>query len=140
MMSVGPTYWPTSPEATVEIITLGIPTGRLRIAGVANAVGAVASGVIQAAKALITAPDEQRFRVHMESGVQDFTELEAAVRYAEQEASQLAEAAARRAGAGEVRVKTWRGERIIPMPGGAEVFVDCEVTATAVGRPRLARN
>ncbi len=109
-------------------------------AGVANAVGAVASGVIQAAKALITAPDEQRFRVHMESGVQDFTELEAAVRYAEQEASQLAEAAARRAGAGEVRIKTWRGERIIPMPGGAEVFVDCEVTATAVGRPRLARN
>ena len=38
MMSVGPMYWPTSPEATVEIITLGIPTGRLRIAGVASAV------------------------------------------------------------------------------------------------------
>ncbi len=38
MMSAGPTYWPTLPEATVEIITLGTPTGRARIAGVASAV------------------------------------------------------------------------------------------------------
>jgi len=37
-MSEGPTYCPTSPEATVEIITLGKPIGRRRIAGVASAV------------------------------------------------------------------------------------------------------
>src|SRR3546814_21038849 len=38
MMSEGPTYCPTLPEATVEIITLGRPTGRRRIAGVTSAV------------------------------------------------------------------------------------------------------
>ena len=107
-------------------------------AGVANAVGAVASGVVQAVKALITAPDEGRYRVHLGSGIEDFTDLESAVRYAEQETRSLAKAAASRAGAGEVRVKTWRDDRIIPMPGGPELFVDCEITATAVGRPRLA--
>src|SRR3546814_9586396 len=37
-MSEGPTYCPTLPEATVEIITLGRPMGRRRIAGVTIAV------------------------------------------------------------------------------------------------------
>ena len=38
MMSDEPTYSATSPDATVEIITLGIPIGSVRIAGVARAV------------------------------------------------------------------------------------------------------
>lgn len=107
-------------------------------AGVANAVGAVASGVVQAVKALITAPDDNRYRVHLGSGVEDFADLDSAVRYAQAETRSLAETAALEAGAGDVRIKTWRDDRIIPMPGGAELFVDCEITATAVGRPRLA--
>ena len=37
-MSDGPTYGFTSPEATVETITLGTPMGRRRMAGVASAV------------------------------------------------------------------------------------------------------
>ncbi len=37
-MSDGPTYMPTSPEATVDTITFGTPTGRARIAGVTSAV------------------------------------------------------------------------------------------------------
>jgi len=107
-------------------------------AGVANAVGAVASGVVQAVKALITAPDEGRYRVHLGNGVKDFGDLDTAVRYAEAETRSLAKTAAQKAGAGDIRIKTWRDDRIIPMPGGAELFVDCEISATAVGRPRLA--
>jgi hypothetical protein len=37
-MSAGPTYMPTSPDATVETITFGTPIGRARIAGVTRAV------------------------------------------------------------------------------------------------------
>src|SRR3546814_16263900 len=37
-MSEGPTYCPTLPEATVEIITLGRPMGRRRIPGLTHAV------------------------------------------------------------------------------------------------------
>ena len=38
MMSLVPTYWATLPEAMVETITLGTPTGRARMAGVAREV------------------------------------------------------------------------------------------------------
>ena len=38
MMSLGPTYCLTSPEATVEIITLGRPMGNRRMPGVTKAV------------------------------------------------------------------------------------------------------
>ena len=107
-------------------------------AGVTNAVGAVASGVMQAVKALVTAPDDQRYRVHLTSGVRDFLELGLAMDYAEREAREIATAQARRAGAGEIEVKASRSERIVPGPTGGEIFVEAEVIATAVGRPRLA--
>ena len=38
IISAGPTYWLTSPEAIVEIITLGIPNGNARMAAVMMAV------------------------------------------------------------------------------------------------------
>jgi N-methylhydantoinase A/oxoprolinase/acetone carboxylase beta subunit len=107
-------------------------------AGVANAVGAVASGVLQTVKALITAPDEGRYRVHLSSGPRDFTAYEDAVGFAEREAARLAAEQARRAGAGEVQVRTRRRERIVQGADGQSQFIDCEVAATAVGRPRLA--
>jgi hypothetical protein len=38
MMSDAPTYWLTSPDATVETISFGTPTGSARIAGATMAV------------------------------------------------------------------------------------------------------
>ena len=73
---------PTSPLAR-PIVAIGAPVGsyypevarRLRTrlvvppnAGVCNAVGAVAGGVLQTVNALITSPAEGRFRTHLPSG------------------------------------------------------------------------
>ncbi|MDH3593807.1 MAG: hydantoinase/oxoprolinase family protein [Rhodospirillales bacterium] len=107
-------------------------------AGVANAVGAVASGILQTVKALITAPDEGRYRVHLSSEPRDFTAYEEALGFAEREAARLAAEQARQAGAGEVQLRTRRRERIVQGADGHSQFIDCEVAATAVGRPRLA--
>ena len=106
-------------------------------AGVTNAIGAVASGVSQTVKALITAPTEDRFRVHVESGVRDFPKLEQALSFAEQEARGLAQAKARDAGADEIRVRSSHSEKIVKEAGGKEMFIEAEVIATAFGRPRL---
>ncbi|MDH3473739.1 MAG: hydantoinase/oxoprolinase family protein [Rhodospirillales bacterium] len=107
-------------------------------AGVTNAVGAVASGVARTVKALITAPDDQRYRVHMASGVRDFPGLAPARDYAAAEARRLAAEQAREAGAGQIDIRVDEDERIVTGPAGDRIFVESEVVATAVGRPRLA--
>jgi N-methylhydantoinase A/oxoprolinase/acetone carboxylase beta subunit len=117
---------------------LGTPTTVPPHAGVANAVGAVASGVLQTVKTLITAPEEGRYRVHLPSGPRDFAAYEEALGLAERETGRLAAEQARRAGAGEVQVRSRRHERIVQGTDGRSQFIDCEVAATAVGRPRLA--
>jgi N-methylhydantoinase A/oxoprolinase/acetone carboxylase beta subunit len=126
------TYYPAIGER------LGTRTTVPSHAGVANAVGAVASGVLQTVKALITSPDEGRYRVHLPSGPHDFAAYEDALGAAERETGRLAAAQARQAGASEVQVRTRRRERIVRDADGRNQFIDCEVAATAVGRPRLA--
>ena len=107
-------------------------------AGIANAVGAVAGGVMQTVRALVKPlPLEQGYRVHLPTGMRDFTDLEEAAGCALAEVSRLAEAQARRAGAVDVHVEARRGDHIV-RDAGKEVFFETEVTATAVGRPRLA--
>ena len=108
-----------------------------RHAAVSNAVGAVAGGVTQTVKALITAPEEGRYRVHVASGVREFADLEQAAQCAEHEARALAEAQAREAGAVEVRVEIERDDSIAQGKDGTRVFIESEITATALGRPRL---
>ncbi len=106
-------------------------------AEVSNAVGAVAGGVTQTVKTLITAPDEMRYRVHAPSGIQEFANLEQAAEAAEHEARILAEAHARDAGAVEVRVEVERNDTIAKGKDGTQVFIESEIIATALGRPRL---
>lgn len=93
---------------------------------------------MQSVTALITAPEEGRYRVHLPSGVRDFKTLAEADAYAEAEARRLAESQAEAAGAAAVEVKLSRHERAAEVAGGKDIFVDREITATAVGRPRLA--
>ena len=73
---------------------------------VCNAVGAVAGGVAQTATALITAPDDSRYRVHLSNGVREFANLDEAA-------------------------ETAKGK------DGLAVFIESEIVATALGRPRL---
>ncbi|MCH7943445.1 MAG: hydantoinase/oxoprolinase family protein [Proteobacteria bacterium] len=106
---------------------------------VCNAVGAVAGGVAQTATALITAPEESRYRVHITNGVQEFANLDVAAETAEREVRALAEAMAREAGAVEVRVEAVRKDVIAKGKDGLKVFIESQIVATALGRPRLGR-
>ena len=107
-------------------------------AGVCNAVGAVASGVLQRVSLLITAPAEGRYRLHLAEGTRDFTDLEDAAASASAAAEKAAAEHARLAGAAEVVVEVERRDRIAPSPDGIKTFIDSTVTARAAGRPRLA--
>ena len=106
---------------------------------VSNAVGAVAGGVAQTATALISTPDESRYRVHISSGVQEFASLEVAAETAMREVRALAETMARDAGAEEVRIEATRKDVIAEGKDGLKVFIESVIVATALGRPRLGR-
>ena len=107
-------------------------------AHVTNAVGAVAGGVMQRAEALITQPSAGLFRLHGSSGVEDFSDLEQAASRAIAVARGQAEAQASRAGAGEVQLVIDRKDTAVREKGGLEIFIESRITATALGRPRLA--
>ena len=111
-------------------------------AEVANAVGAVAGGIVLRLRALISSLDGgERFRLHLPDGVHDFAHLEQAVRYAQQVMSAHVEALARQAGAGQVEVRMARADRQAKIAAGwgQEVYLGTELNFTAVGRPSPAR-
>lgn len=108
-------------------------------AGVSNAVGAVAGGVMQAVTVVITAPAEGRYRAHLPTGIRDFDTLDAAADHAIAEAKALAAEQAHRAGAVDPELKHSREDKIVRGKGGFAVFLESRIVATAFGRPRLAR-
>jgi N-methylhydantoinase A/oxoprolinase/acetone carboxylase beta subunit len=111
-------------------------------AEVANAVGAVAGGVIQRQRVLISPLDGgERFRLHLPDGVHDFDDLEQALGYAQQVMSAHVEAQAQQAGAGQVEVQMARTDRQARVTAGwgQEVYLGTELVFTAVGRPSPAR-
>lgn len=105
-------------------------------ADVCNAVGAVASGIMQIVKALITQPDQGRFRVHLGGEVKDFGDLGKAMQHAEEVTSYLALEQALAAGAEAPEIKLKRADRTADV-SGEKIFLEGEVLAIAVGRPRL---
>jgi N-methylhydantoinase A/oxoprolinase/acetone carboxylase beta subunit len=107
-------------------------------AGVCNAVGAVAGGVLQTVNALITSPAEGRYRTHLPSGNQDFSSLETAADFALREARALATRMALEAGAAEVEVTYSRKDTIHRDPVGFELFIESRIEVTGLGRPRIA--
>ena len=108
-------------------------------AEVANAVGAVAAGVMQRERVLISSPSAGRFRVHAGAEVEDFSQYEASRTRARDLALALAHEKARSAGADHVHVEVEQHDLRAPGLGGEEVFVETTITATAFGRPDLAR-
>ena len=129
------TYFP--PVAVSLHTRLNIPEH----AEVANAVGAVVGSVVQTVRLQIRQlADWKGYRVHFPEGVQDFKELEEAASYAEQQARELAEAQAIRAGAEAPQIQVNRQDHVYHPENGSyeDVYLGTEVTATAVGRPRIA--
>jgi N-methylhydantoinase A/oxoprolinase/acetone carboxylase beta subunit len=107
-------------------------------ADVANAVGAVAGGVVQRLRALIRPLDfGVAYRVHLPDGFCDLPTVEAAVVHAQAVLpGQLVELA-RRAGADQVEVKMERTDHVAQVDAefGRDVLVEVELIFTAVGRP-----
>jgi len=85
----------------------------------------------------VTAPSEGRYRAHLESGPEDFTEAEAAMAALEAALGAEARAAAEAAGAVDVQVSARRELREAEAEG-RRVFLEAEIVVEAGGRPRVA--
>jgi hypothetical protein len=107
-------------------------------AGVANAIGAVAGQVSQRATGTVSSPAEGRFVAHLAEGVEVFTSADAAL--AALEVALVADASdrARQAGAVDLRVTVDRDVKEVDIEG-RRMFIEARLTATASGRPRVAR-
>jgi N-methylhydantoinase A/oxoprolinase/acetone carboxylase beta subunit len=107
-------------------------------AGVANAIGAVAGQVTQRATGLVSSPAEGRYVAHLLAGLESFTSADAAL--AALETALVAEASdrARAAGAVDLRLTVDRAVKEVEIEGRT-MFIEASVTATASGRPRVAR-
>ncbi|MEE4347197.1 MAG: hydantoinase/oxoprolinase family protein [Paracoccaceae bacterium] len=106
-------------------------------AGVANAIGAVVGQVTFRKSGTVTSPSEGKYRVHLESGPEDFNLAEAAMNRLEAELRQEAEREARAAGAADIHVTCSRDIRRAQVEA-REVFIEALLTVEASGRPRVA--
>ena len=107
-------------------------------AAVCNAIGAVVGGVSRTVRAVITAPEEGRFRAHLPSDVRDFSGLEEAAAFALAVLRETAALQARQSGAADVQIQVERRDKIIREINGLQLFIESQLEATAFGRPRLA--
>ena len=111
-------------------------------AEVANAVGAVAGGVVQRHRVLISPieGDGEALRVHLPNGVRDFRRLAEAVAHAEEEMDEWIRSQANQAGAVQVEVQMERLDRdvLVSSGWGDKIYLGTELTFTAVGRPSPA--
>jgi N-methylhydantoinase A/oxoprolinase/acetone carboxylase beta subunit len=109
-------------------------------ADVANAVGAVAGGIIQRVHTLLNpCGDDGHVRLHLPESVSEFETVEQAIQYAEQTMIPYVERLAHDAGAEHVEVQMTRTDQKAPTArGGQEIYLGTELTFTATGRPRLA--
>jgi N-methylhydantoinase A/oxoprolinase/acetone carboxylase beta subunit len=111
-------------------------------AEVANAVGAIAGGVVQRIRVLISQQERvPPIRVHLPDGVRDFDDVEQAVQYAQQVVTPLAEDMARRAGADSAQIETRmeRHDHKATTSRGQVVYLGTELLFTAAGRPSQAK-
>jgi len=107
-------------------------------AEIANAIGAVAGSIMQTVRVLIS-PQEAGalFRVHAPKGVRDFSDLEEAAAFAREQAGKHAKELAEKAGACSVNLDIDRRDHKV-IACGQEIFLECEITAVAAGRPYMA--
>lgn len=102
---------------------------------VANAVGAVMGSVVQRAKVTISQPTYGAFSLYHKGEPKRFNSLEAAEICAAQIVTEQALLSAQAAGATSVEIVLSKQENHINHDIDGELFLDCEITATATGRP-----
>jgi N-methylhydantoinase A/oxoprolinase/acetone carboxylase beta subunit len=110
-------------------------------AEVANAVGAVAGGVVQRQRVLITPmEDGEMLRVHLPEGIHDFHDLDEAIDFAQEQMVPWMEALARKVGAAQVEVQMTREDRdvLVKAGWGDQLYLGTELHFTAAGRPSPA--
>ena len=106
-------------------------------AGVANAIGAVVGQVTFRKSGTVSAPSEGKYRVHLETGPEDFPDPEKAMSRLEAVLRTEAATEARRAGAGEILVTCDR-EITRAQVEARDVFIEAVLRVEASGRPRVA--
>jgi N-methylhydantoinase A/oxoprolinase/acetone carboxylase beta subunit len=106
-------------------------------AGVANAIGAVVGRVIVRRTGTVTAPSEGRYRVHLDTGPEDFGDEAAALARLEDVLADAARSAALAAGAADVETSAARDVKRAALEA-RDVFVEATITVEAAGRPRVA--
>ena len=106
-------------------------------AGVANAVGAVVGRVRFRRSGTITAPAEGRYRVHLDTGPEDFVDAEEAMTLLQNLLEKEAKGDAQAAGAEDITVSANRDIRKAKTEA-REVFIEAEIIVEASGRPRIA--
>lgn len=105
-------------------------------AGVANALGAVVGRVTMRRSLSVTSPAEGLYRLHAQTGPEDFTELEPALLAAESWLRAAVIQAAKDAGAEDIETSSTRELRRSEAEA-REIFVEGLVTVEAAGRPRI---
>ena len=125
------TYYPAVGER------LGCRMDLPRHAGVANAIGAVVGRVTIRRSGTVTAPSEGRYRVHLETGPEDYTDAETAMSALQATLEAEARRGAVAAGAEDIHVSATRDVRSAEAEA-REVFLEAEITVEASGRPRIA--
>ena len=106
-------------------------------AGVANAIGAVVGRVTMRRSGTVTSPSEGRFRVHLDTGPEDFMSSDEALTRLEAALNLAAVSEAQAAGAGDIQVRVERDIRTAEAEA-RQVFVEATLTVEASGRPRVA--
>jgi len=106
-------------------------------AGVANAIGAVVGRVTIRRSGTVTAPSEGRYRVHLETGPEDYTDAELAMTALQTTLEAEARREVELAGAEDIHVSTAREVRKAEAEA-REVFLEAEITVEVSGRPRIA--
>lgn len=106
-------------------------------AGVANAIGAVVGRVTIRRSGTVTAPSEGRYRVHLESGPEDYSNADEAIAALQKALTREARKGAVAAGAEDISIAVRREIRRAEAEA-REVFLEAEITVEANGRPRIA--
>ncbi|MEY8826846.1 hydantoinase/oxoprolinase N-terminal domain-containing protein [Sedimentitalea sp. XS_ASV28] len=106
-------------------------------AGVANAIGAVVGRITMRRTGTVTSPGEGRFRVHLETGPEDFAVASEAMERLEGALRASARQDALDAGAEGVQITVARDVRTARAEA-REIFVEATLTVEASGRPRDA--
>lgn len=116
---------------------LGCETNLPEHGGVANAIGAVVGRVTMRRQGTVTAPSEGRYRVHFETGPQDFGDSDVALSALEAHLLEQATADAENSGAEDIHL---HAERDIKMAQAEarDVFIEATIIVEASGRPRIA--